>query len=190
MHKIAIYDIESIKQLKELEKYERNLIKNIINRDNNSADELLSCLSTVNLIHISYEYHAKNSSTIGYKIAVNAAQTLGKLYEVLLSIRHSLIKESDKLETIHRLEDINTELKKVTLIVDDTMQEISKLLTCDGFIHAIDITYDNETLEVLFKKLILKRHSSSIPNPHQIPSVYQIITSKDNKKIYRLYSNY
>jgi len=190
MSTIAIYDSESIKKLKELEKHEFDLINSIINRDDNSAEELLACLSTVHLIHISHEYHAQSHCTIGYKIAVNAAKTLGKLYEVLLSIRHSLIKEADKLESIHRLEGINEELKKVTLLVDDIMQEISKLLTCDGFMHSIDVSYENEISEIFIKKFILKRHSSSIPNPHQIPSIYQLITGKDQKQIYRLYSDF
>jgi hypothetical protein len=70
------------------------------------------------------------------------------------------------------------------------MQEISKLLICDGFIHAIDVSYENETSEIFIKKLILKRYSSSIPNPHQIPPAYKLIAGKDQKEIYRLYSNF
>lgn len=190
MPRIEINDVESIKKQKEIEKHERELINSVINRDSNSTDELLACLSTVNLIHISDEYHSESYSTIGYKLAANGAQTLGRLYEVLLSIRHGLIKESDKVQSTHRLDDMAEDLKQVTFLVDNIMNEISKLLTCNGFIHSIDISYDDETSEIFQKTLILKRHSSSIPNPHQIPAVYQVITGRDQKQIYRIYSNF
>ena len=190
MSDIQINDSESIKALKELEKSERELINTVINRDNTSTDELLSCLSAVNLIHISDEYHSESHSTIGYKLGVNAAETLGRVYEVLLSIRHSLIRESDKVLSTNQLEGMAEELKQVTLLVDDIMQEISKLLTCNGFMHAIDISYEDEKSEIFIKKLTLKRYSSSIPNPHQIPSAYKLIVGKDQKEIYRIYSSF
>lgn len=190
MGNISIGDSNSIRDLKNLENKERELINTIINRESSSTDELLSCISCLNLIHISYEYHEESNSTIGYKIGINAAQTLGRLYETLLSIKHSVIKEEDKISSTHQLGDISDELKKITLIIDDIMQEISKLLTCDEFIHSIDVDYDNEKSEIFIKKLILKRHSSLIPNPHQIPTAYKLMTGSDQKLIYRIYSNF
>ena len=190
METIYITDFETIKDLKNLEKKEKELIVSVIERDNNSTDELLNCLSSVNLIHISEEYHKESNGTIGYKIGMNGAETLGKLYESLLSVKHSLIKESDKISSIHQLGDISQELKKTLLLVDDIMGEIAKLMTCDGFVHGIDVSYGDEQSAIFVKKLILKRHSSSIPNPHQIPSAYKAIVGSDQKEIYKIYSNF
>jgi hypothetical protein len=190
MSNIEIDDIETIRSLKELEKKEKDLIESVINHDSVSTEEILSCLSSVNLVLISSEYHRESNATIGYRLAVNTGDTLGKLYEVLLSVRHSLIKESDKVSMTHQLDDISQELKKTTLLIEDIMQEISKLLTCEKFLHTIDISYGNEESEIFVKKLHLKRHSSHIPNPHDIPSAYRSIVGTNQKEIYRIYSNF
>lgn len=187
---IKIDDLDVIKELKDLERKERDLITRIVDKDNSSTEELLSCLSCTNLILISSEYHTEGNATVGYKLGMNAANTLGKLYEVLLSIRHSLIKESDKVSMTNQLDDISEELKKTTLLIDDIMQEIAKLLTCDEFVHAIDISYGNEESEIFIKKLNLKRYSSFIPNPHNIPKAYRSIVGKNQQEIYRIYSNF
>jgi hypothetical protein len=85
---------------------------------------------------------------------------------------------------------MSEELKKTTLLIDDIMQEISKLLTCRNFLHAIDISYGNEESEIFIKKLYLKRHSSHIPNPHNIPHAYKSVVGTNQKEIYRIYSNF
>lgn len=187
---ICIEDSNSIKELKSLERKEHELILGVIERENNSADELLGCVASANLLEIASEYHQASHSSVGYKLGVNAAEMLSSLYNCLLPVKHFLVKESDKISTTHQLDDISEELRKTTLLINDIMQEISKLLTCEDFVHSIDISYGGESSDVFVKKLVLKRYSSSIPNPHQIPLAYKTIVGSDQREVYKMYSNF
>ncbi len=187
---IKIDDLSSIKELKLLQAKESDMIKSIIMSTNCSTDELLSCLSTVCLIPISEEYHSESNSTVGHALGISAVKTLSQLYQALSPIKYFLIRESDKISSTHQLGDISQEIKETTLLVDDIMQEISKLLICEGFLHSIGISYGYKESEIFIKKLFLKRHSSTIPNPHEIPGVYKTIIGLDQKEIYHIYSNF
>lgn len=187
---IKIDDIASIKELKLLHEKEAELIISIIQRENCSTDELLACLSTACLVEISDEYHNDSHATIGHALGISSAKTLSNLYQSLEPIKYFLIRESDKVNSTHQLGDISAELKETTLLINSIMEEISKLITCDGFLHSIDISYGDEKSEMFVKKLLLKRHSSTIPNPHQIPPAYKSIVGSDQKEIYRIYSNF
>lgn len=192
MANIAMNDFEAIKELKVLEKKERELILAALssNEHGNSADELLMCLSSVNLLSISSEYHTVTESSIGYQLAVSAANTLGRLYQSMIPVKVFLIKEIDKATDHSQNKGVSDELKKTTLIVNDILNEITQLLLCDGFLHAIDISVEGDEGNMFVKKLNLKRYSRAIPNPHSIPTVYRDILSADQKEIYRVYANF
>ena len=66
----------------------------------NTADEILSCITSIHLIHLSSELCANDEYTIGYKLGINAAETLSKLYQSIAPIKLFIIKESEKLKLL------------------------------------------------------------------------------------------
>lgn len=190
---IQISDHEDIKQLKALEQKEKEFWHGILSRDpgQNTAEELLTAVALHNLpsfLHESYN-HEYNC---GYKLAMNAAETLSNLHYNLAPLKLFLIKESEKVEDMKnvQIEGKSEEIKKTIIIVDEISKEISQLLLCDGFIHAIKISPEEDESEVFTKITCLKQYSSTIPNPHQIPSIYKGLLEDDKKEIYKAYTNF
>lgn len=186
---VFINDVDSIRELKTIKNKERELFLNVLSKEHgsNSADEILACLSCQNLLLISSEHHLESDSSIGYKLGVNSAETLSTLYLSVIPVKLFLIKESEK--PTMQLGDTSEEVKKTLLLVNDIIEEISKLLLCEEFLHTIDVTHGSDNGEVFTKKLYLKRYSSAIPNPHSIPSAYKSLLH-DQKEVYRVYSNF
>jgi hypothetical protein len=190
---VSISDSLQIKELKSLEQKDRETLDAVISKSpgENSSEELLNALTLHNLISLMTELCNGGEYSIGYKIGMNAAETLGQLYQTMSPIKLFLIKESEKIQKTKnvQIEGVFEELEKTTIIVNDIIQDISKLLLCDSFEHAIKTSF-GETEELFVKIINLKQFSSTIPNPHQIPAVYKKFLNNDPKEVYRVYTNF
>jgi hypothetical protein len=190
---VSINDSSQIKDLKNLEQKEKEIVYAVVSKSpgENSTEELLNAFALHNLTALIVELCNSDEYSIGYKLGINAAETLGQLYQMITPIKLFLIKESEKIQKTKnvQIEGVFEELEKITIIVNDIIQEISKLLLCDGFEHAIKTSF-GETEDIFVKIINLKQFSSTIPNPHQIPKVYKKFLNSDPKEIYRVYTNF
>ncbi len=191
---IPIINLDYIKELKAIEQKDREVLINTISKTpgENTADEILSCITSIHLIHLSSELYATDEYTVGYKLGINAAETLSKLYQSIAPIKLFIIKESEKFQNTKkaRIEGKSDEIKQITLIVNDIMQEISKLLLCEGFIHAIKTSFDNDESNIFTKIINLKQFSRTIPNPNTIPITYKKLLDNNKQEIYKVYTNF
>lgn len=190
---VSINDSAHIKELKNLEQKDREVLDAVVSKSpgENSSEELLSALTLNNLIGLMSELCDGGEYSVGYKLGMNAAETLGQLYQTMSPIKLFLIKESEKIQNTKnvQIEGIAEELEKITIIINEIIQDISKLLLCDGFEHAIKTSF-GETEDIFIKIINLKQFSSTIPNPHQIPNIYKKLLNNDPKEIYRVYTNF
>ncbi len=191
---IPISSIDYIKELKAIEHKEREILLNTIakNPGENSADEILSCIGLNHLIYLSSELYSNDEYTVGYKLGINAAETLSQLYQSIAPIKLFVIKESARLQNTKKvkIEGKSDEIANITLIVHDIMQEISKLLLCEDFIHAIKTSFSNDQSSIFSKIVHLKQYSRTIPNPNTIPLTYKTLLDNNKQEIYKTYTNF
>jgi hypothetical protein len=191
---IPISSVDNIKELKAIEHKEKEILLNTIakNPGANSADEILVCVGLSNLIYLSSELYNNDEYTVGYKLGINAAETLSQLYQSIAPIKLFAIKESARLQKTKKvkIEGKSDEVANITLIVHDIMQEISTLLLCEDFIHAIKTSFNNDQSGIFTKVVHLKQYSKTIPNPNTIPLTYKTLLDNNKQEIYKAYTNF
>jgi hypothetical protein len=184
MTAICLGDQEAIQKAKEKFNNERKLLRELLAKDpeQNKVEELIEVLALENLINF-LDDHYNNEYSYGYRIGINTAKSLSKLHSHLIPFKSFLVEEREKFsqEGHINLDRKEISLSQASLIVEDILQLISKILISDSFEFSQTVNG---------KIFLLKQNASTIPNPHDIPKHYSSLVNKNSKEAYKAYADF